>query len=1187
MPSSFESFKQFDALKIEVASPEVMKDWSYGEVTKPETINYRTFKSEKDGLFDERIVAPTKDYECYCGKYKKARFKGIICDKCGVEVTSKRVRRERMGHITLASPVAHVWYFRGIPSIISVVLGVSPRDIEGVVYFSRYLVTDFDKDKRKTALENFEKDLNKRIGEEADAGKKTALKDEKREGLDILKNVKLLSILSERQYELTASYLREFAEPMMGAEAVRRALAQVDLGKLSETLRERLEKAKGERRLWARRRLRFIESLQKASIDPTWLVLTVLPVTPPDLRPMVQLEGGRFATSDLNDLYRTVINRNNRLKQLLELGAPEIIVRNEKRMLQESVDALIDSSKARRGKVQRGKRVLRSFADLLSGKQGRFRQNLLGKRVDYSGRSVIVVGPKLKLDQVGLPREMALELFKPHVLREILMRGMASNLRSAKNYLDGRSDDVWDILEELVQGHPVLLNRAPSLHRLSVLAFYPVLVEGSAIQLHPSVCSGFNADFDGDTMAVHLPISKPAIEEVKRLILSTKNLLRPATGDPIAFPNKGQVLGTYYLTSIPKEEQERKEADLRRFGSEEEAVLAHSLGKLGLREKVLVYLNGKPVATSVGRVIFNQALPEFLRFFNDQAGGKQVKSFVAQAIERETEETVAKLIDDIKRLGFKYATTAGISLAVTDGVVPATKSKVLSETEKKAAEVEQNFRRGLITDAERREMTRLAWADATSQLDDLSWNELSDENPIKVMINSGAARATRDQVKQMTGMRGHIVDPTGKFIELPILSNYTEGLSSFEYFVGGRGARKGLVDTALRTADAGYLTRRLVDVAQDVLIREKDCKTEEFITIGREDETLIVSFGRRLLGRTAAENVKVGSKTVVKKNEVVSQEAADLIEKSNLQEVQVRSPLVCESHGGICAACYGVDLGRNLPVELGSPVGLIAAQSIGEPGTQLTLRTKHAGGIAVSTDVTQGLPRVEEIFEARTPKFEGILARQDGKVSVVEEGEKRRIFLVGKEGTDEFDVPFGREILVKDGEKVKMGTQLLAGSLDPKKMVEVVGLAATQKYLVNEALKVYSSQGISLDDIHLEVVVRQMFNKLKVMEAGDTSLIPGQVITETQLKEANDALGKGQKKTKVEHTLLGITKSSLKTESWMAAASFMETTRVLTEAAISGKVDKLLGLKENVIIGRLIPTGERAKVYPKKKEEKE
>ncbi|KKW05961.1 MAG: DNA-directed RNA polymerase [candidate division CPR1 bacterium GW2011_GWC1_49_13] len=646
-------------------------------------------------------------------------------------------------------------------------------------------------------------------------------------------------------------------------------------------------------------------------------------------------------------------------------------------------------------------------------------------------------------------------------------------------------------------------------------------------------------------------------------------------------------MGTYYLTSIPKEEQERKEADLRRFGSEEEAVLAHSLGKLGLREKVLVYLNGKPVATSVGRVIFNQALPEFLRFFNDQAGGKQVKSFVAQAIERETEETVAKLIDDIKRLGFKYATTAGISLAVTDGVVPATKSKVLSETEKKAAEVEQNFRRGLITDAERREMTRLAWADATSQLDDLSWNELSDENPIKVMINSGAARATRDQVKQMTGMRGHIVDPTGKFIELPILSNYTEGLSSFEYFVGGRGARKGLVDTALRTADAGYLTRRLVDVAQDVLIREKDCKTEEFITIGREDETLIVSFGRRLLGRTAAENVKVGSKTVVKKNEVVSQEAADLIEKSNLQEVQVRSPLVCESHGGICAACYGVDLGRNLPVELGSPVGLIAAQSIGEPGTQLTLRTKHAGGIAVSTDVTQGLPRVEEIFEARTPKFEGILARQDGKVSVVEEGEKRRLFLVGKEGTDEFDVPFGREILVKDGEKVKMGTQLLAGSLDPKKMVEVVGLAATQKYLVNEALKVYSSQGISLDDIHLEVVVRQMFNKLKVMEAGDTSLIPGQVITETQLKEANDALGKGQKKTKVEHTLLGITKSSLKTESWMAAASFMETTRVLTEAAISGKVDKLLGLKENVIIGRLIPTGERAKVYPKKKEEKE
>ena len=1110
MPSNFELFKQFDALKIEVASPEVMKEWSYGEVTKPETINYRTFKSEKDGLFDERIFGPTKDYECYCGKYKKARFKGIICDKCGVEVTSKRVRRERMGHITLASPVAHVWYFRGIPSIISVVLGVSPRDIEGVVYFSRYLVTEFDKDKRRTALENFEKDFNKRIGEETDAAKKTALKDEKREGAEILKNVKLLSILSERQYELTASYLREFSEPMMGAEAVRRALDGVDLDKISAQLRERLENAKGERRLWARRRLRFIENLQKAKVDPTWLVLTVLPVTPPDIRPMVQLEGGRFATSDLNDLYRTVINRNNRLKQLLELGAPEIIVRNEKRMLQESVDALIDSSKARRGKVQRGKRVLRSFADLLSGKQGRFRQNLLGKRVDYSGRSVIVVGPKLKLDQVGLPREMALELFKPHVLREILLKGLASNLRSAKNYLDGRTDDVWDILEELVQGHPVLLNRAPSLHRLSVLGFYPVLVEGSAIQLHPSVCSGFNADFDGDTMAVHLPISKPAIEEVKRLIISTKNLLRPATGDPIAFPNKGQVLGTYYLTSIPQEEMERKDEDLKIFGSAQEVTFAHSLGKVGLREKIRFYLDGKPIITSVGRVIFNQALPEFLQFFNDQASGKQVKSFVAQAIERETEETVAKLIDDVKALGFKYATVAGISLAVTDGVVPASKGKVISQIEKKAAEVDQNFRRGLITDAERREMTRLAWAEATSQLDDLSWNEMAADNTIKVMINSGAARATRDQVKQLTGMRGHIVDPTGKFIELPILSNYTEGLTSFEYFVGGRGARKGLVDTALRTADAGYLTRRLVDVAQDVLIRDKDCRTEEFISISREDETLIVSFGRRLLGRTAAENVKVGSKTIVKKNEIINQEASQEIEKSSLTKVAVRSPLVCDSHGGVCAACYGVDLGRNLPVEIGSPVGLIAAQSIGEPGTQLTLRTKHAGGIAVSTDVTQGLPRVEEIFEARTPKFEGILARQDGKISIVEEGDKRKLFLVGKEGTEEFDVPFGREILVKDGEKIKMGTQLLAGSLDPKKMVEVVGLAATQKYLVNEALKVYSSQGISLDDIHSEVVVRQMFNKLKVVEAGDTSLIPGQVITETLQKESNEALPKGQ-----------------------------------------------------------------------------
>ncbi|NIT03803.1 DNA-directed RNA polymerase subunit beta' [Candidatus Saccharibacteria bacterium] len=1178
MPSSFEPFKEFDSLKIVVSSPEKVKEWSYGEVTKPETINYRTFRAEKDGLFDERIFGPTKDYECYCGKYKKARFKGIICDKCGVEVTSKRVRRERMGHITLASPVAHVWFFRGVPSIISVVLGLSPRDVEGVIYFSRYMITEFDRKKRTSAIEAFEKNYDRRIAEVEDKGVRAKLKAEKKEGLETLKSIKLFSVISEREFYLINPYLKEFAEAMMGAEAVRRALSSIDLEDLSKRLRERLEKSKGERRVWARRRLRFIEDLLKAEVDPTWLVLTAIPVIPPDLRPMVQLEGGRFATSDLNDLYRTVINRNNRLKQLLELGAPEIIVRNEKRMLQEAVDALVDSSKARRGRVQRGRRVLRSFADLLSGKQGRFRQNLLGKRVDYSGRSVIVVGPNLKLNQVGIPREMALELFKPYVLREILLRGLASNLRSAKNYLEARDDEVWNILEELVVDHPVILNRAPSLHRLSILGFLPVLVDGSAIQLHPAVCAGFNADFDGDTMAVHLPISKRAIEEVRELMLSTHNLLRPATGDPIAYPNKAQVLGTYYLTSMLEEEKERKDEKLKVFCDEEEAIQAHEFELIGLREAIKVRIDSKILTTSVGRIIFNRVLPSSLRFFNGAVGAKEVKRFIGQVLESGEEEVVVKLIDDIKSLGFRFSTHSGVSLAYSDGVVPKEKTKVLADAEQKVTEIEQNFRRGLITDEERKELTSVVWSEATSNLDELSWSALSEENPIRLVIASGAARATRDQVKQIMGMRGHVLDPTGRRVELPIRSNYLEGLTSFEYFVGARGARKGLVDTALRTADAGYLTRRLVDVAQDALIREEDCKTSESITLTREEGVVISSFAKRLTGRTAAEVVKVGRKKIVSKGKIISPQAAKQIDEGEVAEVKVHSPLTCESLHGVCAVCYGVDLGRNRPVEIGAPVGLVAAQSIGEPGTQLTLRTKHAGGIVVSTDITQGLPRVEEIFEARTPKFEAAMASFDGKVSIVEAGETKKIIVTGGDDVEEFDVPFGRDILVEDKSKVEDGQQLTEGYLDPKKMVKVLGVKKTQRYLANEALKVYSSQGIDLDDIHLEVIMRQMFSKVRVIDAGGTGLIQGQIVTKVHLDEENQKLKKGTKSATAEPVLLGITKSSLKTDSWLSAASFMETTRVLTEAAVAGRVDKLLGLKENVIIGRLIPTGERARI---------
>ena len=1186
MPSGLEAFREFDSLKIKFSSPEIIKGWSYGEVTKPETINYRTFKAEKDGLFDERIFGPTKDYECYCGKYKKARFKGIICDKCGVEVTSKRVRRERMGHISLASPVAHIWFFRGVPSMVSILLGISSRDVEGVIYFSRYLITEFDREKRGPVLEKFEHDLNQQIKQEQDPANKIKLSDTKREGLEVLKSVKLFSVLSEREVELALPYLKEFSEVMMGAEAIRRALALVDLGKISLQLRKVVHESKVERGVWARRRLRIVEGLKNAGVEPAWFILTVLPVIPPDLRPMVQLEGGRFATSDLNDLYRTVINRNNRLRQLLELGAPEIIVRNEKRMLQEAVDALIDSSKARRGKVRRGKKTLRSFADLLSGKQGRFRQNLLGKRVDYSGRSVIVVGPYLKLNQVGIPREMALELWKPHVLREILLRGSASNLRSAKAYLEERSDEVWEILEQLVVDHPVLLNRAPSLHRLSILGFYPILVDGSAIQLHPAVCAGFNADFDGDAMAVHLPISKRAIAEVKALMISTNNLLRPATGEPIAFPNKEQVLGTYYLTSIPVEEETRKEEDFKVFSSEQEAIIAYDLEKIVLREKIKVMVGEQILVTTVGRVILNSVLPDFLRFYNGKVGAKEAKDFISQALVKSEDQVVADLVDAIKHLGFHYATYSGASISAFDGIIPSEKPKVLADAEKKVSEIDQNFRRGLITDSERKELSRVVWSEATNVLDDLAWNALGEDNPIKLIIGSGAARATRDQVKQISGMRGHVVDPTGKVVELPIRSNYREGLTSFEYFVGARGARKGLVDTALRTADAGYLTRRLVDVAQDVLIREADCKTKNSISLAKEEETFLITFSRRLNGRVAAEDIKIRSKVLVKKNELIDALAAEAIEKSGITEVKIRSPLTCESLHGVCASCYGLDLGRNRPAAIGTPVGIVAAQSIGEPGTQLTLRTKHMGGIAASKDITQGLPRIEEVFEARTPKFEANVAPYAGKISVSEEGDSRKVFLTGKEGAMQFDVPVGRNILVKDGEKVEAGVQLTEGYLDPKKILGVRGILSTQKYLVNEILKVYSGQGISLDDIHLEVIVRQMFNKLRITDPGDTEFIPEEIITKIQLEKANDELSKGSKRAVGEPVLLGITRSSLKTDSWLSAASFMETTRILTEAAAAGKVDNLLGLKESVIVGRLIPTGERSQLKEKKKEEK-
>lgn len=1183
-----ESIRDFTALKISIASPTVIKGWSYGEVTKPETINYRTFKAEKDGLFDERIFGPTKDYECYCGKYKKARFKGIICDKCGVEVTNKRVRRERMGHISLAAPAAHVWFFRGVPSIIGILLGISPRNLEGVVYFTRYLVIAFDREKKNEAVVKFEAEVNQQLkelekevkgkDEKQYTAEKVKLEDKRSQGINTLKTVKKFTLLTETEYELVAPYLKEFAEVGMGAETLRRALASLDLEKIVIGLRKEVREAKGERRIRYSRRLGVIENLRSAGISPAWMILTILPVIPPDLRPMVQLEGGRFATSDLNDLYRAVINRNNRLKRLLELGAPEIIIRNEKRMLQEAVDTLIDSSKTRGGRISRGKKQLRSFADMLSGKQGRFRQNLLGKRVDYSGRSVIVVGPKLKLSQVGIPREMALELFKPFVLREILLDGLAPNLRSAKTCLEERSDEVWDILERVVEGHPVLLNRAPSLHRLSVLGFYPKLIDGSAIQLHPATCKGFNADFDGDAMAVHVPLSTQAMEEVKTLMLSTENLLRPATGEPIAYPEKEQVMGLYYLTLIPENEQKRGEDELKIFSSEEEALLAHELGKIGLRKKIKVLIGGELLITSAGRIIFNQQLPEFLRFFNKPVDASEVKAMTAQTLSERGGEETACLIDALKDLGFTYASDSNISLAVFDALIPKEKPVILGEAEAEIEEIERSFRRGLLTDSERRERSLVAWSKATSRLSELAWEGLSEENPIKFVISSGAAGATKEQVKQISGMRGHVVDPLGRIVEMPIRSNYHEGLTGFEYFAGSRGARKGLVDTALRTADAGYLTRRLVDVAQDVIVREEDCGTKAGIPILRVEELLLTTFADRLAGRIVVEDVKEGKKVLVKRGETISKEQAKVIEAAGIEEVLVRSPLTCESLYGVCVACYGSDLGRNRVVEIGTAVGIIAAQSIGEPGTQLTLRTFHTGGI-VGKDITQGLPRVEEVFEARTPKFEAVVAEFDGKIRITEEGELRKISLSGGGKSAVYDVPVGRDILVADGKVVKVGQPLTEGFLDPKKLLRLVGIQATQKYLVNEVQKVYASQGVSLDDVHVEVIVRQMFNKVRIKNSGDTAFIPGEIVTKTKLHEENEKAAKGGgAKAVAEVVVLGITKSSLKTDSFLSAASFQETTRVLTEAAASGSVDRLLGLKENVIIGRLIPTGERARL---------
>lgn len=1212
--------KNFDALRIHLASSEEIYSWSYGEIIKPETINYRTFKPERDGLFDEKIFGPTKNYECYCGKYKGIRYKGVICDKCGVEVTHNRVRRERMGHIKLASPVAHVWFFKGIPSKMALLLDLTPRNVESIVYFAAFIATEINGSKKAQAIEMVDKDLEEiksSIQKELDEQLKELEKELKearksKDTLDVqekelkikqrmqtLKNsydkkfeeqektfkliqkkvegVELHSVISDNEYLSLSRYLDNFATLEIGAEALGSILGSLDLNELSESLRQDLEGAKGQKAAKISKRLKVVEQFRRANINPAYMIMDVIPVIPPDLRPMVQLDGGRFASSDLNDLYRRLINRNNRLKRLLNLGAPAIIVRNEKRMLQESVDALFDSSKQRqKARVSRGRKQLRSLADMIKGKQGIFRLNLLGKRVDYSGRAVIINGPSLKLDECGIPKEMALELFKPMVLREILSRGYAPNVKSAKFFLDARSSEVWDILEEVVYKHPVLLNRAPTLWRLGIQAFYPKLIEGNAIQLHLATVTGYNADFDGDQMAVHVPLSDKAKKEAEETMLSAHNLFRPSDGSPISVPTKTLLFGSYYVTSI----DEGLPMSDKTYTGKSEAMYAHDVSKeIDLRQKIRVRLDGKIIETTIGRILFNEIIPEPYGFINETMNKKKVMSLLTKVLENEDREVGVKLIDDLKDIGTIYGTIAGLSVSLADISVPAVKESILDKGKTAVAEIEKNYKRGLITRAEARRLVEDAWNDAIYDLDEAVWKNLKNDNPIKILIDSGATRASRDQLRQLAGMKGLVADPTGRVVEMPIFGNYKNGLSAIEYFVGSRGARKGLVDKGLKTADAGYLTRRLVDVSQDVLIREDDCGTKEGREMKVGEDSVLLTFADRVVGRFLAADVKDGKKILAKRGILLTKEIIDDIVKAKIDTIMVRSPLSCETRRGLCAKCYGVDLMTGDLVKMGTAVGVAAAQSIGEPGTQLTMRTFHTGGIA-SKDITQGLPRVEELVEARAPKYLSIMTEITGEVKLIKNGDERKIIVTPTdkdEDSVEYSIDPVSEIIVENGQLVAKGEKLTAGHLDLAELFRSVGVDKTKKYLINEVQQVYGSQGVSLNDKHIEVIVRQMFNHVKVEDPGDTEFMAGEIVTRASFEEENEKIiASGGEPATGRLNLLGITKASLMTDSFLSAASFIQTSNVLTDAAAAGKIDYLLGLKENVIIGRLIPTGERA-----------
>ena len=1143
----------FDKIKIGLASDETIRMWSKGEVKKPETINYRTLKPEKDGLFCERIFGPTKDWECHCGKYKRVRYKGIICDRCGVEVTKSKVRRERMGHIELAAPVAHIWYFKGIPSRIALVLDISPRNLEKVIYFASYIVTD----KGTSGLTKCQ-------------------------------------ILTEKEYvEAVEKYGKGSFKAEMGAEALEKLLKEVDLEKLSAQIKKELEKASEQKKIKLSKRLDTVESFRLSGNRPEWMIMNVVPVIPPELRPMVQLDGGRFATSDLNDLYRRVINRNNRLKRLLELGAPEIIVRNEKRMLQESVDALIDNGRRGRPVTGAGNRPLKSLSDMLKGKQGRFRQNLLGKRVDYSGRSVIVVGPELKIYQCGVPKEMAVELFKPFVMRELVGRGIAHNIKNAKRMVERLRPEVWDILEEVIKDHPVMLNRAPTLHRLGIQAFEPVLVEGRAIKLHPLVCTAFNADFDGDQMAIHVPLSAEAQAEARYLMLSVNNLLKPQDGKPVTVPTQDMILGSYYLTM----EEDGEPGEGTYFKDVEEALLAYQNGDLGLHAKVYIRmykkingeLKSKKVETTVGRVIYNQGIPQDLGFvdrsnpdeeFNLEIDFPVVKKnlgkIVAKCIEKHGLSEAAEVLDYIKATGFKYSTKGAITVSSADVTSPKEKEEILAAADKQVEEIAKQYKRGLITEDERYNETIKVWENATKEVTKAMEANFDDMNPIYMMARSGA-RGNINQLRQIAGMRGLMADTQGKAVEIPIKANFREGLDPLEYFISSHGGRKGLADTALRTADSGYLTRRLVDVSQDIIVREEDCGTHEGIIVRdiKDGNQVLETLEERLIGRYALEDVYNPNtkELIVDKDTMISTDIAEKIVASGIEELRVRSSLCCRTKHGVCAKCYGKGLATGEEVTIGEPVGIIAAQSIGEPGTQLTMRTFHEGGVA-GGDITQGLPRVEELFEARKPKGLAIISEIAGKVKVKEDKKKKEVIVTSKEDSKTYTIPFGSKLRVKDGDVIGAGDQITEGSVNPNEILAINGPDGVYNYLIQEVQKVYRNQGVDINDKHIEVIGRQMLKKIKVSDGGETDMFPGSLVDMYEFEEKNEkAKEEGKKPATGKRALLGITKAALATESLLSAASFQETTRVLTDAAIKGKVDPLIGLKENVIIGKLIPAG--------------